>query len=154
MKRSFLTAGFAVAVAAAAATAASAFGATGTARPVTACPSGAKTRATARVPERLVAAVRREVPRTYVIANQSGRVPLTPKHYQIDQILYLTPSYPESRDARRYRAIAENRCGAAVANRSWLVVVRFPEAQSIPASYGLMFFAETRTGWRMWWRYH
>jgi len=81
-------------------------------------------------------------------------VQLTPAHYQVDQVLALKPSFPESRDGRSYRMIAKRRCGNDVANRSWIVLVRFPEAQTISASYGLMFFGETASGWRMWWRYH
>jgi hypothetical protein len=154
MKPLLLTAGVAVAAAAAAVSAASSFSLTSATRSRAPCPSSVKALPSARAPEGLVGAVRREVPRNYVITNQSGRVRLTPKHYLMDSILRLTPSFPESKDARLYRGIAKKRCGTGVANRSWIVLVRFPEAQSIPASYGVMFFAETTRGWRMWWKYH
>lgn len=113
--------------------------------------------ATARdpyAPEHLAAAIRREVPRAYRgLTNQAGKVRLTPRTYDVDEMLSLAPTYPRLRGASFYRKIAARRCGHSLAERSWVVLLGFPTAQTISGGRGVAFFARTARGWRLWYRY-
>jgi len=104
-------------------------------------------------PEHLLRAVRSSVPRVYRQRNQSGPVDLSPGHYEIEALLSLQPSIPPIAGATFYRRLASKRCGETVARGSWVVLLHIPEAQTERLSIGVAFFAPTRTGWKLWYRY-
>jgi hypothetical protein len=118
------------------------------------CPPNSQMDAGALGPESLLRAARAEIPRRYRITNQAGPVKLVPANYRITKVVALTRMFPDPSDARSYRRAASVRCGGSVANNSWAVVVHFPKAQTIPASWGVLFFVPTHSGWRFWMRYH
>ncbi len=58
-------------------------------------------------------------------------------------------------EASPYSDIAEQQCGRAVAGKSLLVELFFPEfLPSASLSQGQIFVAKTNEGWRVWYRYH
>jgi len=118
------------------------------------CPTGSQVDSGALAPEGLLRAARVEIPRRYRITNQSGAVKSVPANYRITKIVALTRMFPDPSDAKSYRRAARARCGGTLANNSWAVVVHFPRAQTIPASWGVLFFVPTHSGWRFWFRYH
>lgn len=73
------------------------------------------------------------------------------KVYEIKRIISL--KHPESSP---YSGIARQQCGKAVAKRSWLVELFFPEfLPSASLSQGQIFVAKTKDkGWVVWFRYH
>jgi hypothetical protein len=93
------------------------------------------------------------VPRVYVIGNQSGRARVTGKFLIIRSVLWLAPDVPRVPGTGFFRRIAERRCGRRVAGASWVVVLEFPDAQTISASRGISFLVKTKRGWRLWLRY-
>jgi hypothetical protein len=87
------------------------------------------------------------------IGNQASRARVTGKFLIIRSVLWLAPDVPRVPGTRFFREIAERRCGRRVAEASWVVVLEFPDAQSISASRGISFLAKTKRGWRLWLRY-
>jgi hypothetical protein len=72
------------------------------------------------------------------------------QNYEVRRIIAL--DHPE---AFPYSGIAEQRCGKAVAGKSMLVELFFPEFwPSASLSQGQMFAAKTSEGWKVWYRYH
>lgn len=76
--------------------------------------------------------------------------PTTPQYqeWEIRRIAPLT-------QAKAYYGIAETLCGAAVADRSWLIELRFPKFEpSASLSQGQLFVAKIRGQWTTWYKYH
>lgn len=103
-----------------------------------------------RATEKIVAAVRRGVPRIFRDFTTQGGGPGW-HHYQVQGLLSLSGGYlPEPLAVTRYRREAARRCGRAVALNSWVVLLQFPEAPMASTSFGHMFIAKTRHGWVAW----
>lgn len=102
-------------------------------------------------PESLLRAVRREVPKTFHFTNQSGMVHLTPRTYSVVTTMSLSSATPAA-GAGPYRKLATKRCGASVANDSWVVLLWFSTVQTAFDEHGVIFFAATPSGWTPW--YH
>lgn len=69
------------------------------------------------------------------------------------QLLGAISLYPTSvipvPGAAHWRALAAARCGATIADRSWLLVLQFPQMHVIN-SIGRFLIARTRHGWTLW----
>ncbi|MDQ3856842.1 MAG: hypothetical protein M3327_00085 [Actinomycetota bacterium] len=52
----------------------------------------------------------------------------------------------------RYRNIAADWCGLAVAERSWVALIHFPNAAAALLGEGVAYLARTPRGWRIWYR--
>lgn len=79
-----------------------------------------------------------------------GAYPAAPEYqeWEIRRIAPLT-------QAEAYHGIAQTLCGAAVADRSWLVELRFPKLEpSASLSQGQLFVAKIRGRWTTWYQYH
>jgi hypothetical protein len=98
----------------------------------------------------IVAAVRRGVPRIFRDFTTQGGGPGW-HHYQVEGLFSLNGGYhPEPPGILRYRKIATQRCGRAVASNSWVVFLQFPAAPMASVDSGYMFVAKTRDGWVAW----
>jgi hypothetical protein len=87
------------------------------------------------------------------LRNQNGPLKLTPAHYQVTAMLALQPTVPPTPGTGFYRRLATRKCGRNVADRSWVVFLQFPEAQTVFAGNGISLFAPTKSGWKLWYRY-
>jgi hypothetical protein len=100
---------------------------------------------TTLAPAAVAAAVRRDVPRAYTGPEYRG--------YEVTTFAALRPGLFVPAGVSVYRGIAAGRCGAAVADRSWVVFLFFPRAPGASLSQGVAFFARTAAGWTLWYRY-
>jgi hypothetical protein len=112
------------------------------------CPSNPVARS-APVDE-VLAAARRIAIRGKTISSQGRTYRLTAKNTPIVAALRLA-SFGAGRDipgAAALRRLAAKKCGRAVAERSWAVVIEFPLAQISRTNRTLVFLTLTRNGWR------
>lgn len=117
----------------------------------TACPKALVT--TAYAPEGLLRAVRREVPRVYNnVQTQGGKLRLSAATYRIDALSSLQQTVPPLAGALAYRRLAAKRCGSNIAERSWVVIIDIPGAQTVRAARGVALFARTASRWVLWYR--
>lgn len=121
-----------------------------TARQSTACPDALPSRRNSpAVVEAISAALTREVPVVYAKKRSQGSVAW--KNYQVALVAPLLPSWlPEPKLTKNYRRAVERRCGASLAEASWVVLLDFPEC-TIPCSQSVAFLARRRSGWHIWW---
>jgi hypothetical protein len=71
-------------------------------------------------------------------------------HPLILQLVLLAPGYPHRPGVSALRRVAVRRCGAAVANDAWAVVVAFPGFKVAGEPPSTVFLVNTRRGWRLW----
>ncbi len=108
------------------------------------------------VPRGLNEAIRREVPRAYADLEAQGE-PAWPG-FVVVAVARLDRAYPTvsapnlSRFVERHRATARRLCGGTVADRSWVVVLYFPNAPAALLGNGVAYFARTPDGWQLWHR--
>jgi hypothetical protein len=106
-------------------------------------------RSSPAVIQAISAALVREVPVVYREKKSQGRVAW--RNYEVALLAPLFPTWePEPRLIKRYANAAKSRCGASVAEASWVALLSFPECQ-IPCSQSVAFLARTRSGWHIWW---
>ena len=96
-------------------------------------------------PQRVVAALRRDVPKAYRGPQYRG--------YQVTTLAALKRGLFAPAGVSVYRGIAVAQCGPTVADRSWVVFLFFPRAPGASLSQGIAFFARTAAGWTLWYRY-
>lgn len=99
----------------------------------------------------VVAGVEQDMPALYNRAPKHGT-------YQISGMGSLSPAVQpagvRSFFGTPYHGIAAHLCGAAVANRSWVVFLFFPKLKwSASLSQGVVFVARTTAGWHVWYTY-
>jgi hypothetical protein len=106
-------------------------------------------------PARITEAIRRDVPRIYAAMSAQGERNAWRDHavvavFSLD--IEATHGAPAGwRPALlRYREAARIACGATVARRSWVSLLRFPRAANALAGEGVVFLARSRDGWRIW----
>lgn len=102
-------------------------------------------------------AMRAAIPRLLTVSAYGHASKLVPENTNVLDVRPLTsPSseLPGINTLRGFSAYYERHarrlCGRRVASRSWAAILQFPEAQAIPLSYRVMFFARTSSGWRAW----
>jgi hypothetical protein len=103
--------------------------------------------------DEVLAAARRIAIRGKTITSQGRTYRLTAKNTPVIATLRL-PSFgagPEIPGAPALRRLAAKKCGRAVAERSWTVVIEFPLEQISRTNRTLMFLTLTRDGWRAYW---
>jgi len=106
------------------------------------CPTHLSNTLAALNADAALSAARRLLPKVYL--GSTGRVV---------QLLWLQPQRPELPGAPYWRAIAQRRCGATVANQSWMVAAIFPQSKIAVPSTGVFFIVLTKSGWVAWHRY-
>jgi hypothetical protein len=78
--------------------------------------------------------------------------------YFVTALISLDPAFPSNpktlppRLLDRYRNIAADQCGRAVAERSWIALIYFPNAAAALLAEGVAYLAPTPNGWRIWYR--
>lgn len=102
-------------------------------------------------------AMRSAIPRLLTVSAYGHESKLVPEN---TNVLDVRPLISPSSDlpgintlsefSAYYERNARRLCGRRVASRSWAAILQFPEAQAIPLSYRVMFFARTSGGWRAW----
>jgi hypothetical protein len=110
-----------------------------------------------RAPEGVVREMRAAVPRLIHITN-GDPVKLTAENTRVLDVRPLRDEFvdlPGVRTLRGFaayfgRGFAERLCGRRTASRSWAALLQFPEAQAVPLSYSILFFARTPQGWTAW----
>ena len=95
----------------------------------------------------VIEATKRLVPHEYARLTSMGHVAW--RHFQIQALFSLSPTYVVRQPAPVYRRIARRLCGEAVTERSWAVILQFPDCQ-LPCSEDVAFLARERRGWRIW----
>jgi hypothetical protein len=112
------------------------------------CPSHLSTGPAGSNVELAAAAAHRLLHKVYPVAS-----PGSPVRGLFVQFLWLATQQPDLPGARTWREIATRRCGAAVANRSWVVAVVFLNSKIAVPSTGIFFIVDTKSGWQAWYRY-
>jgi len=103
--------------------------------------------------EEFLKALESLIPETYTKDEQYG------DYYSKWNIITATP-LPLTMDSDEndvYYEIAKNLCGKEVANKSWLVLLHFPNWDDVSAgnAEGEIFLAKSKEkGWYVWYRYH
>jgi len=102
-------------------------------------------------------AMRAAIPRLLTVSAYGHESKLVPENTNVLDVRPLTSDsvdLPGINTLRGFSAYYERNarrlCGRRVASRSWAAILQFPEAQAIPLSYRVMFFARTSSGWRAW----
>jgi hypothetical protein len=95
--------------------------------------------------------VGRVVPGVYSsMTNQAGGGAW--RGYRVREVISLAAGYPASGDRNRLFRVAAARCGVRTATAAWVVLLSFPNAQTIPSSTSSAYFVQTRRLWRFWFR--
>lgn len=116
-----------------------------------ACPSAQVASGSPSNVQSLLEVVSRVVPRIYSsMTNQAGGGAWRP--YRVREVISLAAGYPASGDRNRLFRVATARCGMRTAAAAWVVLLSFPNAQTIPASTSSAYFVQTRGRWRFWFR--
>jgi hypothetical protein len=93
-------------------------------------------------------AVEQQVPKLYAgMTNQSGRGAW--RGYVVLALLTLGPDRVKV-VAKSYRVRAVRACGEAVADRSWVALITFPNAGSVNFGGSVAYLAPTKGGWTIW----
>lgn len=100
-----------------------------------------------RAPEKVVRAARRYAERNFTERGQ--------RRYEITTVVTLERRSFTPGGVEVYRRIAARRCGSRVADRSSLVLVRFPDLEAVgeSVSQAVLYLARTGSGWEVWWRF-
>jgi hypothetical protein len=107
--------------------------------------------------EGVVRAMREAIPRLISVSAYGHESKLVPDNTNVLDVRPLSShsvDLPGINTLRAFSAYYERNarrlCGRSVASRSWAAILQFPEAQAVPLSYRVMFFARTSNGWRAW----
>lgn len=110
-----------------------------------------------RALEGVVRAMRKAIPRLIRVSAYGRTSKLVPDNTNVLDVRPLTSpdsDLPGINTLKAFSAYYERNagrlCGRRVAIRSWAAILQFPDAQAIPLSYRVMFFARIPAGWRAW----
>jgi len=82
------------------------------------------------------------------MTNQSGRGAW--RGYRILKVFSLGLDTRRDPAYAPLRKPAVKRCGSHAADATWVVLLQFPNAQTIPDSESTAYFVHLRSGWRFW----
>ena len=112
-----------------------------------------------RAPEKVIRALRQQVPRLFDIVAYGRRAKLTPANTEVLDIRPLGSTHsdlPGIRTLRSttayYATIAERLCGPRIVSATWVAILYFEDAPAVPFAYHYAFLSRTAGGWKLW--YH
>lgn len=68
-------------------------------------------------------------------------------HHQITAAAWLAPTRPATPGAANLKRVAVAKCGRVIAERSWGLVVQYPDLSPPAGRPTFVFIAKTRAGW-------